>query len=118
MSFSTADILIAAATEPRLKEALTEGVEGLTPAIMTAEQYAPQGGEDGPKDYNLGQAAALANGFSQFPVRLPRVSLSTLPDAATWVGALVFVTDATGGAVPAYSDGAGWRRTDTNVIVS
>lgn len=118
MTIQTADKLIAAATEPLIKDALVNGVENLAASIMTEEQYTPEGAEDGPRDYNRAQVAALANGLSQFPVRLPMHSKTALPDAAIWIGALVFVTDAFGGAIPAFSDGSGWRRVDTNVTVT
>lgn len=37
--------------------------------------------------------------------------------ASVYTGALVYCTDDTGGAVPAFSDGTNWRRmTDRNVV--
>ena len=47
---------------------------------------------------------------------MPEVTVSTLP-AATGPKRWVFVTDETGGAVPAFNDGANWRRaTDRSVV--
>ncbi|WP_088348513.1 MULTISPECIES: DUF2793 domain-containing protein [Rhodomicrobium] len=58
---------------------------------------------------------AAANGAP----RLPSFTVATLPSAATaGTGAFVFVSDATGGAVPAFSDGTDWRRSDTSAVVS
>jgi hypothetical protein len=51
------------------------------------------------------------------PAVLAKFSKTDLPDAARWVGAWIFVTDATGGPTPAYSDGTDWVRcTDATVI--
>ena len=45
------------------------------------------------------------------PARLKSYAVAALPSAATaGAGALAFVTNASGGAVPAYSDGTAWRR--------
>jgi hypothetical protein len=53
-----------------------------------------------------------------FPVVLASFPKTDLPDAARWVGSWIYVSDATGGAVPAYSDGANWLRADTSAIIS
>jgi hypothetical protein len=51
--------------------------------------------------------------------RLPSFTVAGLPSAATaGAGALTFVSDATGGAVFAFSDGTDWRRADTSAVVS
>ena len=53
------------------------------------------------------------------PVQLCSYSVATLPSAATaGAGAQVFVTDETGGAVPAFSDGTDWRRVTDRTVVS
>ena len=44
-----------------------------------------------------------------WPLRLKPYFKSALP-SATLYGQLIFVVDATGGAIPAYSDGTKWRR--------
>lgn len=50
-------------------------------------------------------------------VRLPPYAKAALPSASGYPYALIFVTDDAGGSVPAFSDGANWRRvTDRNVI--
>jgi len=48
---------------------------------------------------------------------LPSYTVATLPSAAT-AGAMLFVTDETGGSVPAFSDGTNWRRVTDRSIVS
>lgn len=48
-------------------------------------------------------------------IQLPKYVKAALPGQG--VGRLIFVTDDTGGATPAFSDGTNWRRTaDRNVI--
>jgi hypothetical protein len=58
-------------------------------------------------------AATRARGF---PVVLASFVVADLPDPAAWVGGWIFVSDATGGAVPAYSDGVSWRRPNSTVV--
>jgi hypothetical protein len=48
---------------------------------------------------------------------LPSYTVSTLP-AAVPAGAMVYVTNESGGAVPAFADGTNWRRVTDRVIVT
>lgn len=50
--------------------------------------------------------------------RLPTYTVGSLPSASRNVGGLIYVSDETGGAVTAFSDGANWRRTTDRVVVS
>ena len=50
--------------------------------------------------------------------RLPQYTVSTVPTASEHTGGLVYVTDETGGAVPAFSDGTNWRRTTDRAVIS
>lgn len=52
------------------------------------------------------------------PVRLQEFTVATLPAAANWRGGLVYVSNETGGAQPAFSDGSNWRRFTDRAIVS
>jgi len=53
------------------------------------------------------------------PPKLPNYTAATLPSASTLgAGSMVFVQDASGGAVTAFSDGADWRRTTDRTVVS
>lgn len=55
------------------------------------------------------------------PVKLPQVTVAQLAEAKFRAGAaarLVYVTDEAGGAVPAFSDGAAWRRVTDRAVVS
>jgi hypothetical protein len=50
---------------------------------------------------------------------LPSYTVSTVPDAAeSGAGAMIYVTDETGGAVPAFSDGSDWRRVTDRAVIS
>lgn len=53
-----------------------------------------------------------------FPVRLPQYSKTDLPSAANYPGSWIFVHDADGGAVPAFSNGSAWLRADTSATIS
>lgn len=54
--------------------------------------------------------------------RIPAYTVGTLPDADEYASAdfttLVYVTDETGGAVLAFSDGTDWRRVTDRAVVS
>jgi len=52
-----------------------------------------------------------------FQVQLTSYVVASLPDATT-AGGLIFVSDETGGAVPAFSDGLVWRRCTDRAIIS
>lgn len=49
---------------------------------------------------------------------LPSYTVSTLPSALNQAGQMLFVTDETGGSIPAFSDGTNWRRVTDRQIVS
>ena len=52
------------------------------------------------------------------PLCLQVLTVSTLPDATISEGFLVYVSDESGGAVPAFSDGVNWRRVTDRAVVS
>jgi hypothetical protein len=51
------------------------------------------------------------------PAALARFSKTDLPDPARWAYTWIIVTDATGGPIPAFSDGVSWC-TPSNTIIS
>lgn len=51
-------------------------------------------------------------------MRLPSYAKASLPAAAAWVGALIFVADDVGGSIPAFSDGSDWRRVSDRAIIA
>jgi hypothetical protein len=51
-------------------------------------------------------------------VPLPSFVKTGLPAAAGKTGFMIFVSNETGGAVPAFSDGTNWRRVTDRAIVS
>jgi hypothetical protein len=52
------------------------------------------------------------------PLVLPTYTVVTLPSAALWTRGLVYVSNETGGATLAFSDGSNWRRVQDRAIVS
>jgi hypothetical protein len=55
--------------------------------------------------------------FSLPPV-VPTYIVSGVPSAATYARGIIYVSDETGGAVLAFSDGANWRRVTDRAIIS
>ena len=50
--------------------------------------------------------------------KLPSYLKTAVPPATTNAGALIYVSDATGGACPMFSNGTNWLRVDTSAIMS
>ena len=59
---------------------------------------------------------SLYNG--DLPVQLPSHTVAALPSASTYVQGMIYVSDETGGAIPAFSDGTNWRRVTDRAVVS
>lgn len=53
----------------------------------------------------------------EIPV-LKSFTVAGVPSAATYARGLIYVSNETGGAVPAFSDGANWRRVTDRAVVS
>lgn len=98
---------------------------------MDIEQFfATLGGAGSERQSEMPTATALTgaeaspivqNGVTvQTPVTAMQVlksySKTALPAQAE--GAMIYVTDATGGSIPAYSDGTNWRRMSDGSIVN
>jgi hypothetical protein len=54
----------------------------------------------------------------QDPFILASYEVADLPNPVNFPNGLIYVSDATGGAIPAFSDGTDWRRVDTRTIVT
>lgn len=55
--------------------------------------------------------------FANGPVVFPTYTVGTVPSAATFARGVIYVSNESGGAVLAFSDGTNWRRvTDRNII--
>lgn len=52
------------------------------------------------------------------PLVLETYTVSTLPTASDYTQGLIYVSDETGGATVAFSDGTNWRRVQDRAIVS
>lgn len=59
----------------------------------------------------VGRILDVAVEFSSYTV-------AELPDVSTYQNSMIFVSDETGGATIAFSDGTNWRRVQDRVIVS
>ncbi len=51
-------------------------------------------------------------------VQLSTYTVAGVPDATSFTGAMIFVTDEIGGSVPAFTDGTDWRRVTDRAIIS
>lgn len=52
------------------------------------------------------------------PTQFPVFTVSTLPDATEWAGAMIAVSDEVGGYTMAFSDGTNWRRVQDRAVVA
>jgi len=62
--------------------------------------------------------ADLTYYLSTYPTVLKSYTVATVPAAASWTAGMIYVTDETGGAIPAFSDGTNWRRVSDRAIIS
>lgn len=60
------------------------------------------------------QVYGVLNGLPE----LPAYTVATLPAATDRAGRMLYVSDASGGAVPAFSDGTSWRRVTDRTVIS
>jgi len=84
-----------------------------TAVTLTAET-AGTGADNVPLTITAGGTSHVISGS---PLRLPSFTVATLPSAAT-AAAMIYVSDETGGAVLAFSDGTNWRRVTDRAIVA
>lgn len=52
------------------------------------------------------------------PHVVPTYTVGTLPSAVTYARGIIYVSDETGGATLAFSDGTDWRRVQDRAVVS
>lgn len=52
------------------------------------------------------------------PLILASYTVATVPTASEWAGSLIYVSDETGGATPAWSNGTNWKRVYDGATVS
>lgn len=63
-------------------------------------------------------AEAISSYFGVRPLPLSRYTVSTVPAASAFPGCVIYVSDETGGATMAFSDGTNWRRVQDRNIIS
>lgn len=64
------------------------------------------------------EAALAEREARRRPLRLLVTAKADLPAPAAHAHALIYVSDETGGAIPAFSDGSDWRRVTDRAVVS
>jgi len=64
------------------------------------------------------QVLAEAVNFIYAGIQLPSYAVADVPTASEWAQRLIYVSDETGGAIPAFSDGTNWRRVTDRAIIS
>ena len=69
-------------------------------------------------DDSADAAITAAAGVFSGPVTLPSYTVATVPSPGTFPRAQIYVSDESGGATPAFSDGTNWRRYADRAIVS
>lgn len=52
------------------------------------------------------------------PVMFPSYTVATVPDATDFLNHGIYVSNETGGAVLAFSDGTNWRRVTDRAVIS
>jgi len=52
------------------------------------------------------------------PIVMQTFTVATVPTAASWTRGIIYVSDETGGATLAFSDGTNWRRVQDRAIVA
>lgn len=52
------------------------------------------------------------------PLFMVPYTVTTVPSASTYSNSMIYVTDETGGTIPAFSDGTNWRRVSDRAVIS
>lgn len=52
------------------------------------------------------------------PITLASYTVASVPNAAEYPNAMIYVSNESGGAVPAFSDSVNWRRVTDRAIIS
>lgn len=62
----------------------------------------------------------LSNGSNKFTalVQAPSFTVATVPAASAFVGGIIYVSNESGGAQPAFSDGSQWRRMSDRAVIT
>lgn len=116
VSISSQDNTLVTAAEVELRAMLVDGTTGgRTIAGPLAGVSLPQTMVD---MFLLQMLALFREVLTKQGAALPPFTVGTLPSAGGNTGRLVYVSDEAGGAVPAFSDGASWRRVTDRAVVS
>jgi hypothetical protein len=66
---------------------------------------------------NIGLPKDGSEGMSS-PLPLASYAVADVPTASLWTNSIIYVSDETGGATLAFSDGSSWRRVTDRAVVS
>jgi len=100
------------------------GTDTLTVTNIEASSIAPPSSLVGtynissPTTITLDAASGAGEVKSDVPFRLVSKTVSQLNTFVASAGSMVYCTDETGGAIPAFYDGSNWRRVSDRSIVS
>ena len=103
------------------------GASGGTPGVagkLVMDAGFAGSGTEAAVDIGAAAASAVNLGRALRPVpfvgipTLPTFTVATLPSVSTFVRGMIWVSDETGGAQPAFSNGTNWLRFSDGAIVS
>lgn len=60
----------------------------------------------------------VSNLLGALPLPLKSYTVATVPAAASYTNHVIYVSDETGGATLAFSDGTNWRRVQDRAVIS
>lgn len=80
------------------------------PLVLGSNSYGAANGVD--------KLQVIGSGSFTGPVVFPAYTVATVPSAATYARAIIYVSDEGGGATTAFSDGTNWRRHADRAIIS
>lgn len=60
----------------------------------------------------------LWESFNKGLIRFPSYTVAAVPNASKNTGRIIYVSDETGGATLAFSDGTSWRRVQDRAVIS
>lgn len=72
----------------------------------------------GDNSWNIYAGGNSNFGGASGPFKLANYTVATVPSALGLTGGMIYVSDETGGAIPAFSDGLNWRRVTDRAIIS
>jgi hypothetical protein len=101
----------------RAASATAQNAVAIGPNVGNASSNSVLIGSSGTNVFFLTSTGAFGLAGTGAMYLLPNYAVASLPTVAN-LGGFIYVTDESGGAVPAFSDGANWRRVTDRAIVT